>query len=60
MNANWFEIFEKSRIRKWNKMENKKMQIIIMTGKIRQLSLQIQNKFFKDKSLIVRDRNIAT
>ena len=36
------------------------MQIIIMTGKIRQLSLQIQNKFFKDKSLIVRDRNIAT
>ena len=60
MNANWFEIFEKSRIRKWNKMENKKMQIIIMTGKIRQLSLQIQNKFFKDKSLIVRDRNVAT
>lgn len=60
MNANWFEIFEKSRIRKWNKMENKKMQITIMTGKIRQLSLQIQNKFFKDKSLIVRDRNVAT
>lgn len=60
MNANWFEIFEKSRIRKWNKMENKKMQITIMTGKIWQLSLQIQNKFFKDKSLIVRDRNVAT
>lgn len=60
MNANWFEIFEKSRIRKWNKMENKKMQITIMTRKIRQLSLQIQNKFFKDKSLIVRDRNVAT
>lgn len=60
MNANWFEIFEKSRIRKWNKMENKKMQITIMTGKIRQLSLQIQNKFFKDKSLIVRDQNVAT
>ena len=60
MNANWFEIFEKSRIRKWNKMGNKKMQITIMTGKIRQLSLQIQNKFFKDKSLIVRDRNVAT
>ena len=60
MNANWFEIFEKSGIRKWNKMENKKMQITIMIGKIRQVSLQIQNKFFKDKSLIVRDRNVAT
>lgn len=56
MDANWFEIFEKSGIRKWNKMENKKMQITIMIGKIRQVSL----KLFKDKSLIVRDRNVAT
>lgn len=39
MNANWFEIFEKSGIRKWNKMENKKMQITIIIGKIRQVSL---------------------